>query len=124
MSSTRVNPSDEQWKAARLLVAAFNDTDCRCDGIVLTEGAKENLKIKVAYALQHREQEVRAAERERAARLICGLCCRPSDYRTVELDPDGLYYHKRIGHEGSWKEYCEASYVRRDDTPQEGEQSK
>jgi hypothetical protein len=57
MSSTR--PIAEHWKLARALVATFNDTDCQHDRITLTEGAKENLRHKIAYALAQREQEVR-----------------------------------------------------------------
>jgi hypothetical protein len=68
MSSTR--PIAEHWKLARALVATFNDTDCQHDRITLTEGAKENLRHKIAYALAQREQEVREEERERAAKIV------------------------------------------------------
>lgn len=117
MSSTRSSPSDEQWEAARTLVAAFSDADCRCDGITLTEGARENLKIKVAYALRQREQEVRVAERKR--------CWKIADERaafnrrmaqTFKIgDPMADLKHTRADEAD-----VIASEIRRDDTPQEG----
>lgn len=91
MSSIREAPTEKHWELARALVTAFNDTDCRCDRIALTEGAKENLKIKVAHALQQREREARAEERELFHAAIIAYCESPqARLRTPQETADGV----------------------------------
>jgi len=148
MSSTReVGPTKEHWKLARVLVDAFVDTDCRCDRIVLTEGAKENLKIKVAHALRQREEDVRAEEwlpiesapKDGTAILVYGPDllrevdghCAVVRWQTNEHSTipwwtisDGKFgpYDLRGPSPTHWQPLTAPPPIRRDDAAQEGEQ--